>query len=363
MIIYKDPIFNFTEIFNQENGILIRTGILDENGNDTKIDSKMRAYPELIDIGIMGKCHVANKYCKEFGVDCYQGKNNYCSNMKLDDFKNIVNESKGKTLQVALGGRGDPNKHENFEEILRYTRENNIVPNLTTTGVEITESEIQIIKKYCGAVAISMYSKLLKHNNELIESNDKTIAAIKKLIERKVITNIHYVISTKTIDDIILRLENNLFPIGINAVIFLLYKPVGLASEDYVIRPDNEKLKKFFDILNKRKFKFKIGFDTCFSPLVSENIKGYSKDTMEFCEASRFSCYISPTMQMSPCSFIQNEIYAIDLKQQSIQKGWLSDKFSIFRNYKNISCENCELHSICDGGCANGLNQKSCCKK
>jgi hypothetical protein len=80
--------------------------------------------------------------------------------MPLEDYKNIITDTKDYIFQVALGGRGDPDMHENFEEILRYTRENNVVPNFTTSGLGMTPEKAQICKKYCSAVAISMYSRL-----------------------------------------------------------------------------------------------------------------------------------------------------------------------------------------------------------
>ena len=37
---------------------------------------------------------------------------------------------KEKQFQFALGGRGDVDQHENFEEILKYCCSQGIVPNL-----------------------------------------------------------------------------------------------------------------------------------------------------------------------------------------------------------------------------------------
>ena len=50
-------------------------------------------------------------------------------------------------------------------------------------------------------------------------------------------------ISNQTIDEAIYRLENDLFPQGINAVIFILYKPVGYGRKDKVVS-QSELLKK-----------------------------------------------------------------------------------------------------------------------
>lgn len=353
MKLYKDPIFNFTEIFNEKNGLLIRTNILDKYGQETKEEPTMRSFPELIDIGIMGKCHVNQIYCKKFGVDCYQANNNY-ENMSLDDYKRIIDECKNKTFQVALGGRGDPNKHESFIEILKYTRKNGIVPNLTTTGINITKEEIIAMKQYCGAVAISMYSKIINTNGKLIESNPKSEEAIKKLISHGITTNIHYVISNQTIDDIIIRLENDLFPDSVNAVIFLLYKPVGIATCEKIINIKDEKFKKFINILNSKKYNYKIGFDTCFSPLIISSLKKINTKTIDFCEAARYSCYISPDLTMYPCSFIQNQNFGFNIKKNTIQEAWCSEKFRKFKE--------CNKYDFA-GSCPCGLNALSDCNK
>lgn len=343
MKVYKDKLFNFTEIFNEKNGILIRTNILDEKGNETLKEPYMRSFPELIDIGIMRKCHVNQKYCKNFGVDCYQA-NNVHEDMNFENYKKIIDQCKYKTFQVALGGRGDPNKHKDFGKILKYTYDNGIVPNLTTSGILLSDLEIKLMKKYCGAVAVSLYSKIVTKDGMNKESNVQSIEAIIKLISNGIITNIHYVISKDTIDDIIFRLENNLFPNGINAIIFLLYKPVGLANADKMISISDNKFMKFLNIINDKKYNFKIGFDTCFSPIMISKLENVNKSSIDFCEAARFSCYISPNMIMYPCSFIQNLSFGIDLKDSNIEQAWFSLKF------KNNNENNFE------GSCTCGLN-------
>ena len=65
-------------------------------------------------------------------------------------------------MQVALGGAGSPNEHEDFDKIVRYTREHDIIPNYTTSGIGITDEMVRITKQFCGAVACSQYSKLKK---------------------------------------------------------------------------------------------------------------------------------------------------------------------------------------------------------
>ena len=60
----------------------------------------------------------------------------------------------------ALGGRGDPDMHENFEEIIKFSAEHHITPNFTTSGLGMTPEKAALCKKYCGAVACSQYARL-----------------------------------------------------------------------------------------------------------------------------------------------------------------------------------------------------------
>ena len=136
--------------------MLIRSNVL-EHSIETKQLPMMRSFPELIDIGIMGACNAGKSgLCRNAGVDCYQrGMLSHETNMSLDDYCSIIAQCGGRTFQIALGGAGDPNKHESFAEILRATRENRIVPNYTTSGYNLTDREIELTKTYCSAVAVS----------------------------------------------------------------------------------------------------------------------------------------------------------------------------------------------------------------
>ena len=74
--------------------------------------------------------------------------------MSLENFKKIVDEcSDNGCFQLALGGRGDVDQHENFEELVAYCRSKEVVPNFTSSGLGFTPEIVDICKKYCGAVA------------------------------------------------------------------------------------------------------------------------------------------------------------------------------------------------------------------
>ncbi len=331
----------FISMFNSQNGIYMRTGILDDRGIDTGADPFMASFPQLVDIGIMGHCaHGASGLCLQSGVQCYQSGSLISEpNMSLADFKKIIDECKDKTFQVALGGRGDPDQHENFAEIIAYCSENGVVPNFTTSGFCLTEPKVALCKKYCGAVAVSWY----RHKH--------TTAALEMFLAAGVKTNIHYVLGRNSVEEAIALLKNDGFPAGINAVIFLLHKPAGLGIRENLLQVDDPNTVEFFSLIDQDGYHFKIGFDSCTIPALIQYNLSIDLCFVDTCEGARFSCYISPDFKMLPCSFDQNHRWAYDLNEGSILKGWNSAQFEDFRKRLRKSCPDCAERRECMGGC------------
>lgn len=332
---------NYMSFFNPNTGQYMRTGVL-KDGKDTGIDPFMASFPELLDVGIMGHCiHGKKGLCIQAGVECYQNGLEACApNMRLEDFKLIVEQCREKTYQIALGGCGDPDQHESFEEILKECTINNIVPNFTTSGYGMNQQLAEISANYCGAVAVSWYR------------SEYTLKAIQLLHQAGVKTNIHYVLNTESIKEALFLLKNKRFPKVVNAVIFLLHKPIGLGSEEKIITKDNGAFSEFLDYVTKGKHDLKIGFDSCTVPMLMNNIGNIDVDCLDTCESARWSAYITPDMKMLPCSFDnQAQRWAVDLRTYSILEAWNSQMFENFRNYLKDACPECSRRNLCMGGC------------
>lgn len=308
-------------------------------------DPFMADYPELLDIGIMGTCkHAQTGLCAKSGVQCYQGgAGKKYPNMPLRDFVNIMDQISGRTFQVALGGRGDVNKHEEFEGILRCCRSYGVIPNYTTSGLDLTDEEAALTAELCGAVAVSWYDR---------SPEGYTYAAINKFIEHGVKTNIHFVLGNNSIDEAIERLANNDFPEGINAVVFLLHKPVGLGQAKNVLDINDPKVAQFFQLVEDGEHNFKIGFDSCTMCGILNKTTKINLDTADTCEGARYSAYITSDSLMLPCSFDNQDLfYAVDLKEHTIEEAWYSEPFETFRNKMRFSCSGCAKKELCKGGC------------
>ncbi len=300
-------------VFNPKTGEEILTGI---NGHK---DPFTLEYPSMLDIGIMGHCDNACSFC-------YQG-NKWEENMSLEGFKLIVDQSKDYTNQIALGGRGDPNQHEHFADILEYATQNNIIPNYTTSGINLTDDQITASARFCGAVAVSMYE------------HDYTWKALRKLMEAGVKTNIHYVLTKNNIVDACKIIqgddiwEGNVDLDKLNAVVFLLFKPAG-SGKDLDWSPTKNQLRIFAELIKKPDTKFKIGMDSCLINKVAQarDLTKLEEMYADTCEGGRMSCYITPDERLLPCSFGDHDKYGTDISKGNIQEVWKKAKpFNDFR--------------------------------
>ena len=343
-----DDTYHFKYLFDTETGFYVRSGILDENGKDTGVDPFMGSFPHLIDVGVMGHCiHGKTGLCVKAGIGCYQsGLLIEKPNMTVDNFRWIAEQCKGRCNQLALGGRGDPDQHEQFEQLLKISRENDLVPNFTTSGYGMTPAIAKLCKEYCGAVAVSWYR------------SEYTLNAISMLLDAGVKTNIHYVLGQNSIDEAIERLKNNDFPEGINAVIFLLHKPAGQGVASNVLDPTDPRVAEFFAQVDEH-HPFKVGMDSCTVPGAIRFCRSILFESLDTCEGGRFSCYIGADMVMVPCSFDQKQRFRVALKAadgdgdviRTIEQAWNSEAFEAFRDRMRGACPDCPKQALCMGGC------------
>ena len=329
-VIHRYPTEHYLTFFDRKSGFFAR---VEHNGYPEPFWSP--AGPELMDISITNWC---DRGCSI----CYRNSNSLGKHMSLDDYERImVQAHKMNVLQVALGG-GNPNQHPDFINILRLTREKyGIVPSYTTNGRGLAKDILQTSKDYCGAVAVSAYEPY--HEME---------KAIKLLIKYGVKTNIHFVLTNKSVNYAINWLAHPSTILNeINSVIFLNYKPLGKFQNRSLLLRNSDKIKHFFN-LAVRQNRFKIGFDSC---LVSGIAKFTKIDPrfFDFCDAGRFSMYISEDLKMFPCSFMAGKYPGASVDKNNILDAWQNGVLfkSIRSRAYDETCLACSEFGICKGGC------------
>ena len=193
------------------------------------------------------------------------------------------------------------------------------------------------------------------------EDNPSTISALERFVKAGCITNVHYVLSKKSIKEAIYRVKNGVFPKGINAVVFLLYKPIGLASRKHVIDCGDPDYLELLRLVASADSSWRYGFDTCQSPAIYKFASSIAIESIEFCEAARFSMYINSRCIAFPCSFgIEDDTFSVDLKQHTLREAWESESFAKFRKQQSEMCSNCNA-GVCRS-CGLGLEINLCGK-
>jgi len=288
--------------------------------------------PELLDIMITENCNRSCAYC-------YQSAGNSSNHMSLVLYENILQQVQPTVAQIALGG-GETTMHPDFIEVLRMTREDyGIVPNYTTNGDWLYDSDLsesskiaKATQKYCGAVAVSAHGERSQWESKAV-----------MLANYGIKTNIHFILGEDTIDE-----ATDILNIGlnskINAIVFLLYKPVGRASSEGVLK-SKDKIERFFKAMENSEMK--LGFDACSAPMIA-SMTEINMMSMDYCEGSRFSGYIHWNGEVKACSF--DKAKGVNIQQKKFIDIWQEDLQKYRDQMLGCKCD-CEFKEHCQGGC------------
>ncbi len=314
-----------------------QTGLTMRWGKTLHDDPKWAPVPELADISISNHCSKGCAYCYRESA-----RNNEF--MTVEEYCSVLDAMRhpeyGNVFQVAIGG-GEPLEHPEFAKIIDATIERGIVPNFTTNGMFLTEEVCKAIQGKVGAIALSVTSV-----NELQEEK---LAMLRKYAIR---TNIHYVLSAKNIGEAIEIVSGKYDAqfAGVNAIIFLTYKPAGRGTREDVLQR-GKRLEEFVKKVNGYQNKgLKIGFDACFVPNLLQ--AGFRRpELVDVCEAGFFSVYVDHKMNVMPCSFSGGKD-AWSLKEYDFYDIWVN-KLEGYRNRQQNRCahNDCAAHAICRGCC------------
>jgi MoaA/NifB/PqqE/SkfB family radical SAM enzyme len=322
---------NYNWEFNTKTGEFKRWGYTFEN------DPSYSPFgPEILDIEISTICHQG---C----LHCYKSNTSKGEYMSFEDYKNILDKMENNLTQVALG-IGDINYNlKTLEHILAYTRELNIMPNITING-NINKNEASLLSRYCGAVSVSNYDKDICYNAVELLYNE----GMKQ-------TNIHQLISLETLLQTLQMIIDSIYDTrlkNINAIIFLLLKPKGDRNN---YKPLSFKTLKEL-ILFASKHIPKLGFDSCFAPMVLKILGDNNPELLnmiEPCESGIFSSYVNVKGEYFPCSFSEKENEGLSVLNCN---NFLED---IWNNPKTIEIRNKIINSSFTCGC----NFKKYCRR
>ena len=292
-------------------------------------------------IAITTRC---NMYCK----GCY----NTCpgdepKDISPDTVKTVIDKlSELGVFSLSFGG-GEPTLHPRLFDIATYAREKQILPNMTTNGLTMTE---QFAKK-CSVFGNVHFSV---HKPRDMDHIFPALRIYRKATGKKPGLNI--LLTTETLpllDEILRKAKQN----GIKTVMFLRYKKT--AKNEYIreLCPDGDKLAELpgrFKRLQKANKRLMFLFDCSLFELLAESnyadINIYRRYDNNGCLGGNSYIAIDVDGLYKPCSFWRETIGKVsDINFEN----WINNpKLNAFRNMKkDESCVGCEYVKLCVGGC------------
>ena len=328
---FKSPGYNF--LFDRETGFFLRWGKTKEDDPEYSPFS-----PELIDI------EISSGYCNGGCSFCYKSNTpkKEIKYMNIETYKKLFEKIKSPCLTQIAFGITSMKANPDMWDIFRYTRENDVIPNYTTNGIEVTEEEVKLTKELCGAVAISVYP----HNKK------QAYEAIRRYIDSKMDqVNIHFMLSKETLlfaYEVLKDIENNPLLKGLHAIVFLQYKNKN--PDSHFTQPSFEEFKFLVDYCIGKEIPF--GFDSCSSAMFMKSVMDRDNSdqliqSVDNCESSLFSFFIDYTGYGYPCSFLQGVgewsegIDVLNCKN-FVKDVWNSDRVVEYRNKLLNSSKNCK---------------------
>jgi len=321
---------DINSIFDKRTGFFARWGVTKQD------DPEFNPYGnEILDIEVSTICHQACPFC-------YKSNTAKGENMTFDTFKTILDKMPPTLTQIAIG-IGSVDSNPDLFKMMRYSRNNSIIPNITINGYRMTSDLYDKLADVCGAVAVSNYDK------------DVCYDAVKELTDRGLKqVNIHQLLAEETYDQCMTILDDRNTDArlaNLNAVVFLWLKPKGKRNEFRQLGS----MDKFKTLINKAfNTGGKFGFDSCSASNFLKSVGGdpnfeQYKVMAESCESTCFSYYINTLGIGFPCSFSENtpDYRGVDVVgcEDFIRDVWNAEETKKFRNrvIANKDCNGCRM--------------------
>ena len=351
---FRSPEFNYN--FNKV------TGYHEQWGATREEDSRSPYGPVIADIEVVSMCKgPGGKLCPF----CYKSNTPQGHYMSLEDYKVVFAKIPKTITQIAFGADADCSLNPDLFDIMQYTRDNGVIPNITVA--DITADTAAKLGKLSGAVSVSWYGMHTK-KDYCYDSINKLATNSKRFVPSNTLAqiNMHFMLSKESlpyIDELINDIKTDPRLKYLNAVVFLSLKQKGRGAKFQGCT--DEEFKNVVDKMLTAGIGF--GFDSCSQPKWVKSIQDHARadeyiQMSESCESFSQSLYINERGVIVPCSFMEgmqwneNDSTGWNLLDESITdadefvtKVWNSDRAILFseRAAKCASCGNgCQVYNV-----------------
>jgi pyrroloquinoline quinone biosynthesis protein E len=352
---------------------LFKSGFLQRNSSEEETNSSILTLQELIEteppatplrsLSAPETVHISiSKTCNQTCSGCfysYSGLSDDEAFLKMPLYKKAIRQaSEMKVFQVAIGG-GEPLLHDDFDEIIGFANDHDILPSITTNGTLVDKKMLDILKSSgYGQLQFSLNGST-SEINELTRPNYKKVRdAIKLTRESGVRFGINFLITAKNINDIQNTAELAARE-GAHTVNILRAKP-DVRDTDWLQKetPGRSVYKNLVEKIRSAQ-----AASAKINPLTKITIDGsmtfilvpyYTPEQLHRmgawgCSAGRRFLTINADGHVLPCSHVD----LWDEKHADIKKAWFESKsFERFRKLEETlrgKCQRCLYKPVCKG--------------
>lgn len=259
-------------------------------------------------------------------------------------------------FHVALGG-GEALLRPDLFRVAARARELGLVPNLTTSGLGLTERLAEACRVF-GRVHVSLDGLGATYRRSRGYAGDEVaLRALRRLSAAGVACGVNYVLSRHTWE----ALDDTLAAVGEaggDEVELLRYKPAGRGADGY----DEAKLTPEQGLalwprlvaLAAAHPAVDLKLDCSFVPFLcaaSPPVEQLERFGVYGCEAGHALSAVTAELRATPCSFIDEAVGDVD----ALVDGWDDDPALLrWRRYHAEApqpCRDCEYRPVCKGGC------------
>ena len=269
--------------------------------------------------------------------------------LSFEECRNLIDEFADlKVFQVNIGG-GEPFSREDFLDILKYAHSKAVVTCVSTNGLLLDKRLVGAISKLEMLYLQVSLDGATPDVNDAIRGHgtfERITASIGLLARQGVQFSVNTVLTSRNYPQLDqLRALASSWGAELRVSRF---RPSGRGKDaKKYLNPSRKQLEDFAEWLEKHDM---VRTGDSFFCLTSEHRR---RKGLDMCGAAKMTCCISPTGDVYPCAFLQEDTFrAGNIRESDFKSIW--DGSEIFKDFRNLNvkaCVSCSRFEICRGGC------------
>lgn len=293
--------------------------------------------PETMEVEVCkGNCPHKCKFCYR-NNDEKESKN-----MTIEEFKTLVSKFPETVTQISLGITGIQSNPD-IIKIIDYCNIKHIKPNITLTGIDLTEDFAKIVAPKLGGIGISVY-----------KSKEKLAYNTFRRLKRNGAKQVGYqiIVAKETLDHTYKVINDMLKDKSIKADHLVLITPKPVEGSKFTLL-DKDQYRELLKYCLKNKID--VGLDQCSKPRLKEVVSDKIINNIDSCECSFYTGFVDVNGNYWHCGFSEiseNKIHEelnIFKCEDFVKDIWNSKSLMTLRdNIRSKTKDGCRLCPLFD---------------